>query len=102
MLVYQKMVKGKYPSWPSDTKSLECGLTDDLWDLIQSCWSLSPQNRPKATYITRSQPHMKDCPTDEYNQSRKRDDKEEDTPIFVPDPSNFHSKVPLTNVRVRK
>lgn len=73
MLVYRKTLKGEHPSRPSDTNCLERGLTDDLWLLMQSCWSSSPQDRPNATHITQCLPHVKERPTDKWTRFQRPD-----------------------------
>ncbi|KAH0586833.1 hypothetical protein H2248_005679 [Termitomyces sp. 'cryptogamus'] len=73
MLVYQKTVRGEGPSRPTDVKCLEFGLTDDLWALMEKCWSLFPQDRPSATQITRCLPHVKERTTDQWTRFQRPD-----------------------------
>ena len=45
--VLLKVVKGIRPSRPIEV-STACHLDDDIWNLIETCWSSDPNNRPQA------------------------------------------------------
>jgi len=47
--VMVKIIRGERPTRPKDTTKL--GLTDDLWELIQSAWAQDAEHRPPVEKI---------------------------------------------------
>ena len=47
--VVLKVISGERPTRPANTAEL--GLTDELWDLIQSAWAQDVQKRPPVEAI---------------------------------------------------
>jgi hypothetical protein len=48
------LMQGKRPSRPSHGLSVTRGLTDDVWHLIEACWSQYPDDRPTAVQIVKT------------------------------------------------
>jgi hypothetical protein len=74
MRVILGVVQGKRPTRPYDRLSWMRGLANDVWDLVEACWSRSPELRPTATQVAervRAVPnHLVDKrPLDDYNNS---------------------------------
>ncbi|KAK2465787.1 hypothetical protein APHAL10511_002331 [Amanita phalloides] len=44
--VIKKIDKGELPGRPQDGRAIERGLDDRMWELLRSCWSMEPENRP--------------------------------------------------------
>jgi hypothetical protein len=64
------LTQGKRPPRPSNALSATRGLNDDMWRLIEACWSQSPQNRPAAGEIVETLCYLPNRTTD----SRPLDD----------------------------
>lgn len=43
--------KNRRPSRPTHSLSVTRGLTDDIWALIQACWTKDPELRPTAVQV---------------------------------------------------
>ena len=48
------LMQGNRPSRPSHALSVTRGLTDDVWHLIEACWSQYPADRPTAVQIVKT------------------------------------------------
>ncbi|KAG6828025.1 hypothetical protein H0H92_009600 [Tricholoma furcatifolium] len=46
-----KIINAQRPGRPNKSVHLKRGLTDNMWDLIESCWADSPSQRPTAAQI---------------------------------------------------
>ena len=44
-------MEGTRPERPENT--LELGLSDEVWDMMQKCWSAEPTGRPKTSEVVR-------------------------------------------------
>jgi hypothetical protein len=47
--VILKVINGERPSRPEG--SLELGLTDDIWELVQKCWRHDRETRPQISFV---------------------------------------------------
>jgi hypothetical protein len=65
MRVILGVVQGKRPARPLDVLSKARGLTDDVWDLIQACWSQDPAFRPTATQVVERVRALPNQPVDQ-------------------------------------
>ena len=45
------VLAGRRPAWPSDNSSRVRGLSDEMRELVETCWDQKPTNRPTATQI---------------------------------------------------
>ncbi|KDQ10757.1 hypothetical protein BOTBODRAFT_115314 [Botryobasidium botryosum FD-172 SS1] len=45
------VVKGEFPERPRDDGTEDRGLSDDMWELMLSCWNIKPSQRPDAKSI---------------------------------------------------
>lgn len=52
--VMQAITKGKRPARPPQDICRTRGLTDQMWDIVESCWTMLPSSRPTAGDIARS------------------------------------------------
>lgn len=43
-----KLARGEMPPRPTDPAASARGLNDDLWWLIQKCWSTTAEDRPST------------------------------------------------------
>ena len=50
-LIAKAVMEGQRPARPSHDLSRIRGLTDDIWRLIETCWSQDPAKRPGANQI---------------------------------------------------
>ena len=48
-IISRKIVEGEHPERPSGLRGT--WFTDDLWALLEQCWSAQPQNRPTTEVI---------------------------------------------------
>jgi hypothetical protein len=51
MRVVFGVMQGKRPARPLDKSSRARGLNDDVWALIETCWTQEPTHRPNASWI---------------------------------------------------
>jgi len=56
---------GKRPSHPSHDLCRIRGLTDKIWDLLQTCWTTEPSERPSAGQIVEQLRALPDRPVDQ-------------------------------------
>lgn len=49
--VVQSVIDGKRPIRPSDERSRKRGLTDTVWELVETCWAQDPAGRPTAKQV---------------------------------------------------
>ena len=65
---YQVMLAvrgGERPVRPSDERSQDRGLIDEVWHIIETCWAQEPLQRPTASQIADQLRGLPDQPTDE-------------------------------------
>ncbi|KAG6877903.1 hypothetical protein C0992_009096 [Termitomyces sp. T32_za158] len=69
----KKIMRGQHPAKPSGNKYQERGLTDNMWSLMESCWSPLPENRPTVAQILKFLPHFEPerQRPEEWTESRK-------------------------------
>ncbi|KAG6899260.1 hypothetical protein C0993_011892, partial [Termitomyces sp. T159_Od127] len=53
-----KIMRGQHPEKPSGNEYQERGLTNDMWSLMESCWSRLPEDRPTVSQILQCLPHL--------------------------------------------
>jgi len=56
---------GKRPSRPSDNRSRIRGLDDEIWSIVQACWSQDPSRRPNTHQIVEQLRSFPTCIVDE-------------------------------------
>ncbi|KAF8636240.1 hypothetical protein AX17_003725 [Amanita inopinata Kibby_2008] len=49
--VIKRLTAGTHPDRPNDPRAIERGLNDDMWELLESCWSLQPADRPSIEKV---------------------------------------------------
>lgn len=76
MQVLRRVLQGIRPTRPLYNISRDRGLTDDFWNLIQTCWAQDPAERPTATEVVRQLRSLPDRPQD----TRSFDDLHISTP----------------------
>lgn len=57
--------RGKRPSRPSHDMCRTRGLNDEMWDLIEICWTTDPSDRPSASEIIEQLCALPNRPTDQ-------------------------------------
>lgn len=57
--------QGKRPARPSFNMSLTNSLTDQVWSLIETCWTKEPSKRPTASQIAKQLRTLPDRPADQ-------------------------------------
>jgi len=57
--------KGRRPSRPSHNLSRWRSLNDDIWRLLEACWTPEPSERPSANCIVEQLLAMPDRPVDQ-------------------------------------
>lgn len=54
-----KIQNGHRPERPSDPTVVRRGLDDNMWELLQECWSAKPDNRPRMVEVVERLKSMK-------------------------------------------
>ena len=48
-VAFNVAIEGKRPPRPNNSKNL--GITDDIWKLLELCWSKNPSSRPEVSRV---------------------------------------------------
>lgn len=67
MRVILGLIQGMRPARPMDDSSRTRGLTDDVWHIIETCWTQDPAQRPTAEELVESLRILPNLPVDDFN-----------------------------------
>ncbi|KZT03176.1 kinase-like protein [Laetiporus sulphureus 93-53] len=63
-MVILKIISGHRPSRPDSPDLKALGLSDQIWQLMEKCWSREPKDRPCARSVMEDLPVSKECGQD--------------------------------------
>ncbi|KAG6848005.1 hypothetical protein H0H93_004234, partial [Arthromyces matolae] len=70
--VVQRAMSGQHPGRPMGPIYADCGLTEDMWRLMERCWSQNPEQRPSASQIIQALPPVPlPVSTEEWSPGRR-------------------------------